>query len=368
MPKGTLLLLKAVLIVVAVVLSYELLVLLRDFWIPLAFALVISSILLPVVRRLQKRGLHPTLAIALSLVATIVVLSVPILVLSLQATAFADDFGSIQQNFLAFYDRVLHLVQERFRFTRAEQVAFLSQKLKEGATQLVSLASTTLLATTNIAYLFFIVPIYAFLILSQRQAILRAAQAAFKNADPAFVREVMEKMRRVMVQYMLGILTVMLIVGVVDSLGLWVIGVPHFLFLGAVAAILNLVPYLGIVVVSLFTASYASLYFGDAAYFFLILGLFAIVATADANYITPRIVGRRLQVNSMAAILGVVLAAQVWGIAGMILALPFMGALRTLCENVPGLHAVAILIGEANGKNGKHPKPEKDATQDTVSS
>lgn len=356
MTKGTLLLLKAVLLVVAAVLGYELLVLLRDFWVPLAFALVVSSILLPVVRRLEKRRVHPTLAILLTLLAMFIVLAFPVMLLSSQVPAFASDLESLQQNFLAFYDRVLRLVQERFRFTRAEQVDFLSQKLKEGASQLVSLASSTLLATTNFVYLFVIVPIYAFLLLSHRHTILSAAQAAFKRADPLFVRDVMEKMRRVMVQYMLGILTVMLIVGVVDTLGLWLIGVPHFLFLGALAAFLNLVPYLGIVLVSTFTASYASLYFGDSAYFFAILLMFAIVATADSNYITPRIVGRRLQVNSMAAILGVVLAAQVWGVAGMILALPFMGALRTLCENVPGLQAVAILIGEANGKNGKHGK------------
>jgi len=83
--------------------------------------------------------------------------------------------------------------------------------------------------------------------------------------------------------------------------------------------------------------------------------LFWFVQLVSDNFLTPRIVGGSLKINALAAILSLFIGAAVWGLAGMILFLPFMAMLRVISEEFEELKPVALIMGEQN-------KHESDGT------
>ena len=77
---------------------------------------------------------------------------------------------------------------------------------------------------------------------------------------------------------------------------------------------------------------------------------FWIIQVVESNFLSPRVVGGTLKVNALAAIISIIVGASVWGIAGMILFLPFTAMLKVVCEEYNDLKPIALFIGEQNVK------------------
>ncbi|MDP3462474.1 MAG: AI-2E family transporter, partial [Bacteroidales bacterium] len=75
---------------------------------------------------------------------------------------------------------------------------------------------------------------------------------------------------------------------------------------------------------------------------------FWLVQVIESNFLTPKIVGGKLQVNALTSIISIIIGASVWGIAGMILFLPFSAMFRVVCEEYTELKPIALLIGDQN--------------------
>jgi predicted PurR-regulated permease PerM len=74
------------------------------------------------------------------------------------------------------------------------------------------------------------------------------------------------------------------------------------------------------------------------------------IQVVESNYLSPKIVGGTLKVNALAAIISIIVGAAVWGIAGMILFLPFTAMLKVVCHEYDELKPIALFIGEQNIK------------------
>jgi predicted PurR-regulated permease PerM len=70
------------------------------------------------------------------------------------------------------------------------------------------------------------------------------------------------------------------------------------------------------------------------------------IQTIESNFLSPKIVGSSLNVNALAAILSLLIGASVWGIAGMVLFLPFAAILKVICEEFDQLKPIAMLISD----------------------
>ncbi len=73
----------------------------------------------------------------------------------------------------------------------------------------------------------------------------------------------------------------------------------------------------------------------------------------EGNFITPKITGSRISINALAAILALLVGGKIWGIAGMILAVPAVGILKIILSYSDELKPLVILLGDE-----KHKEPE----------
>jgi predicted PurR-regulated permease PerM len=142
-----------------------------------------------------------------------------------------------------------------------------------------------------------------------------------------------------------GMILLIIIIGLANSIGLWIIGIDNPFLFGFLGAILSIIPYVGTAFGAIIPIIYAFVSYDSIWPAISVAILFWAVQLITDNFLSPKIVGGSLNVNALAAILSLIIGALVWGVAGMILFLPFAAMLKVFCEEYEELKPIALLIG-----------------------
>jgi hypothetical protein len=127
--------------------------------------------------------------------------------------------------------------------------------------------------------------------------------------------------------------------------GLLIIGVQYALLLGVIGALLNVVPYIGGLVATALAMMVALATQEPAAALWVLL-LFLGVQFVDNNFIVPRIVASRVEVNALASIIVVMIGGALWGVPGMFLSLPLTAVIKIMCDRIPALQPFGYVLGD----------------------
>ncbi|MBK8285520.1 MAG: AI-2E family transporter [Ahniella sp.] len=145
--------------------------------------------------------------------------------------------------------------------------------------------------------------------------------------------------------YMLTITTINAVLGLCVAGCLWWMGVEHPLLWGGVAAILNYAPYAGpaLVTIALTVVGFST--FDTPLAAFSVPGMFLILNTIEGELLMPMVVGRRLALDPVVVFLALVTLGWLWGMAGLLLALPLLTCVRIVADRVPSWAPLAKLLG-----------------------
>ena len=209
-----------------------------------------------------------------------------------------------------------------------------------------AMIGTALTTTTNMLANLSILPVYVFFLLYYRDLFKQFFYKVFSDVKKTKINEVMGKIYEVVHSYLSGLLIVTLIVGTLNSVGLLALGIPSAFFFGFLAASLLILPYIGILVGSILPIVVALVTKDSPMYAVGVAGVFFFIQMLEGNFITPYIVGSKISVNPLAAILGLFLGGSLWGIAGMALALPLTATLKVIFDAVEPLKPYGYLLGE----------------------
>ncbi len=194
-----------------------------------------------------------------------------------------------------------------------------------------------------------LIPLYMFFFLLYRKFFKSFIFKVFvKEGNSNKIKTILTKLYDVQLNYLFGLITVMGIVGIMNSLGLLLLGIENPIFYGFLAAFLLLIPYIGILIGSLIPALIALVTKDSAWYSVGVIGIFMFIQFLEGNFITPKITGSKVSINSLVAILSLIVFSMLWGIAGMILALPITASLKILFDSQPHLKPYGFLLGEPN--------------------
>ena len=159
------------------------------------------------------------------------------------------------------------------------------------------------------------------------------------------VGSIIEDVSHITQHYMGGVFTVVLILSVLNSFGLYIIGMKYAIMLGVIAAVCNFIPYFGTILGFLFPLAFAIFTQDNPNLIIGVIILFIIVQFTENNILTPNIVGGNVQLNAFVIILSLIVGAMVWGVPGMFVIIPLMATLRVVFENIPDMKPYAELLG-----------------------
>ncbi|WP_159468622.1 AI-2E family transporter [Dyadobacter sp. 3J3] len=338
--------LKLVSILVAIISGVYILFVLRETLIPLAFSVLLAILLHPVCVWLENRRVPRIAAILLSILVLIIVISILLYVVTLQIGSFAEELPRITEKAEIILDQTLTMGERYLSLSRSQQVTEAKKYLVDMLTEGRAFLLNTLVTTTGAISTFILLPLYVFFFLLYRDFFRRFFYKAIVSVPNEDLNALLKRIYGVIQSYLSGLFLVIIIVGVLNSIGLLILGVPHAIFFGFLAGFLILIPYIGILIGSLFPALLSIVTMDSYWYAVGVIGVMSFVQFLEGNFITPNIVGSKVSVNPMAAIVALFLGGQLWGLSGLILALPVTAILKVILDTIPSLEPYGFLLGE----------------------
>lgn len=327
--------------------------------IPLAFAMLVAIMLLPLASQLEKwrfsRG-----AAAFTVVLLFVILLVGVLMLlATQMGAFVADFPQLQQQLIHQVNELQAWINVKFNINSTRQMDYLEQFAMGTLGSATSFVSSTLFSLSSLLIFIIFVLLYSFFLLLYRSLIITFLIRLFKGQHRDKLLDVIMQTRFIIKGYVSGLMIEMIVVAFVNCAIFWILGIKYATLLGIMAALFNLIPYLGIYIATIICMVLTLTNSSLATTIQVGSGLL-IVHFLDSNILLPRIMGSKVKINALVTILGVVFGNLIWGVPGMFLAIPFIAILKIIFEHIEYMQPWATLLGDVTIKGKKKPVLPKD--------
>jgi predicted PurR-regulated permease PerM len=326
------------------------------FLIPIVLAILVSYALSPLVNTLVRVGLPRLLATSLILLALLAGLGAGLLGLWTQAVAVAERLPDAA--------RELRLRLEEQRGGPLEKVQEAAEELEqtgEGASAsprktrdadapafdvrayLWSASAAALAFGAQAAMVIFLV---FFVLLSgdlYKRKLVRIVGPTL--ARKRVTVEILDEIAAHVGRFLLVRGATSAVVGLVTGLALWGIGLQQAAVWGVMAAVFNSIPYFGPFLVTAGLAMVGFLQFGTISMALAVAGIALVVTSIEGWLVTPPLLGRAARMNAVAVFVSLIFWSWLWGVAGLILAVPIMMAVKTVCDHVEDLRPVGELLG-----------------------
>ncbi len=319
---------------------------LESVLVPFIISIILSILLFPVCDWLEKRKIGRVLAITITLILFTLLIGFIVYLASTQIAGFSEMFPQLVDKLEKAYNNLLKWTSEKFNLsieTQTNQLDnYTDQLLNKGG----AVVGTALTTTSNMLGNVSIMPVYMFFLLLYRDFFRDFFYKVFKNVEKEKVDEVLVRIYDVIHSYLSGLIIVTIIVGTLNTISLLLLGIDYAIFFGFLAAILLIIPYIGILIGSLLPIVVALVTKDSPMYAVGVAASFFVIQMLEGNFITPNIVGSKVSINPLAAILGLLMGATLWGIAGMALCLPVIAIIKVIFDSVPDLQPYGFLMGE----------------------
>lgn len=310
----------------------------------IAFAL--AYILNPAVELLERKGIKRLYGIMIVFGLTITVCCGFAIFL---AISIAGEFSSMQLNLPAYarhlYEIIPASIKEYIGIETPEKLAIrlndLLQQTRDAAPDLLkpllaflqkTLTSTVSVLLAVLGYL--IIPVYLFYLLFDLPQLKTFIESFIpERFRPAYSRKLAE-VDAVLSGFVRGQLSVCAILALLYSTGLYLIGIDLAIAIGTLAGITFIIPYVGTIIGICLSVVMALLKFNDILHPLLCLGWFGLVQLLEGTVITPRIVGNTVGLHPLVAIVTLLIGGQLFGITGMLLAIPVTAVLQVFLRSL----------------------------------
>jgi len=333
-----------------------------DFFLPLTLAWILNLLLKPAVRGLKRFHIPEAVGAAILLLGFIGVLIASIFWVSQPAS---EMLAKAPETLQAASEKIRGVIRPAQSFKRAaEEVEKFSaptgeddQPMQQVEVKKPGLMNSVLSKTTNIAFLLgeTLVLLY-FLLVAGDLLVLKAIQALPRFGDKKRAVEILNQTQQQVSRYLGSITIINIIEGTLIGIGLAIVGMPNPILWGVVAALVNYIPYLGAMTCVACISIVSLVTFPTLGQALLPPAIYLGVNMTD-NFLAPFILGKRMVLNPLIVFLALMFWGWIWGIVGVLLAVPLTMTFKIFCDHFKTLAPVGeMLAGETS-----EPKAEAKA-------
>lgn len=332
-------------LLIIISLTITILVLGKPVLMPLAISIFLALILLPLCRRLEKAGIPRVPAVIIAeLLMGLFFLGI-LSVFVLQLFQFVNEIPLISGKIMDWYTQLSARITADTLIDKEAIDDYVMENFSSLFQTTGNIITLILGGAMSSLVFLVLVPIYTFMLLSYRRnvSVFLAEERKKENSKANLIAG---KITEMIGNYLSGLMLIISIMAVVNSTALYFIGVDYFVFFGCFAAILILVPYIGAIVGSILPIIYCLASQDSFTLPLAVAGYFLVVQMVEGNFITPKIVGNRVNVNPLTVIVAVVLGSLIWGFLGMVLAVPAVAILRIVLNQNEEFKNYSLLLAD----------------------
>lgn len=316
----------------------------RAVIVPLVFSIFIALILYPLIQKLESKGINRALAITIIMLIVLCFITGCIWIIGAQADKVILDFPALKEQFMRYIDNLGSQVESRLKISTEQQIDLIKKNSESILSSSTTFFGTFLAATSNVVTFFTLVPIYVFFILLYRDNFKSFLYHLRPENNGQDYFGMFTEVKNLVQNYITGLAIVITIVALLNSVGLLLLGIRYAILLGIISAVLTVIPYIGIAIGASLPIIMALITKDSYFYAFGVLGLYVLIQFLEGNFITPKVVGSKVKINPMAAIFALIVFGSIWGIVGMIMAIPLTGVVKIILSSDERLRPFAFLL------------------------
>ncbi|HXA02360.1 MAG TPA: AI-2E family transporter, partial [Cytophagaceae bacterium] len=299
-------------------------------------------------KRLEKK-IPRGFAIMICLFIIIGIISGFLILFYSQIAILTSDLPLFKAKAAEIIRQIQSIIESHFHVSAADQTKWLQTNSSKAANFTGSLAQSFLLSLTGGFADLILVIIYFIFFLLLRERFKKFLLSIFKIEGHEKIIIIISKTQNLTRHYIAGLIIVVFLLGTMNAIGFLALGIKQAIFLGYLRGLLNIIPYVGAVIGTIFPM-FSALVYNDSGAVLGVILVSVITQFIENNFLTPRIVGSNIKINALATIIVIIMGGMLWGLDGMILFLPLLGIAKIICDHVEELKPLGYLMGEDEEK------------------
>ena len=326
----------------------------KGFLAPLLTAIILALLLIPL-GNLMERKLN---RITSSLISTLLLLLFSFgifLLLSFQIKNFVDDWDKIKETMTPKIERLQNYAYAHTALSSEDLEKYKEendvQSLLTSSGNSGEKAFNFINSVTSFFSNYLLTFIYIFFLLNYRKRFKIFILKLFSKECKQEVKQIINEIARVAQFYLRGKLILIIILSILYSIGLGVSGVNNFVLIAIIASFLTLIPFIGNIIGMGLALIFGYLTQGETSILIGVILTFTIVQFIESYVLEPFIVGDKVDIHPFFVILAIILGNMIWGVIGMILAIPVLGILNVIFNHVKSLEPFGYLLSTDEEKD-----------------
>jgi predicted PurR-regulated permease PerM len=322
----------------------------RSVLLPIVLALLLSYLFKPMLRALARLGVRPAFGAAILLFGLIAIIGYGISFLATPAAGWLEKapYGlqQLQQKMLPLkkpMEQVAKASGEIEKLTSPEDgnsaaPATVAVKQNRMTDMVYGRTPEFLISTFLLLILLYFLLAYDEVFLSKVIRLMPTLQD--KKRAVSIAHEIESHVSR----YLLTITVINICLGIAVGIVVGLLGLSNPIMWGVLVALLNFVPYVGALVGILCMTVGAVLSYDSLSYAMVFPTVYLIITAIEGNFVTPWVMGRSLTLNPVIILLSLTFWGWMWGIAGVILAVPILAAFKIFCAHIKEMEPIAEFL------------------------
>jgi predicted PurR-regulated permease PerM len=318
----------------------------KPFLVPVVFAALLALLFLPISHWMERKGVYRSVAAIICILLLAAIVAGIVWLFVWQMSDLAKDASQIEQNLTKKLKETVHYIGETFRITEQKQYELIKKQQESTTGKLGSSISQLLAGIGGFLAHFLLVLVYIFLFLYYRLHLKKFVLFLVNKEDEEAANDIMHSAGKVIQKYLTGLALMIVGLWIMYSIGFSIVGVKNPIFFAILCGLLEIVPFVGNLVGTIITIITS---IGQGASTNMIVGIlitYALVQFIQTYLLEPLVVGAEVNINPLITIAGIVVGELIWGIAGMIVAIPLLGMTKIICDHVESLKPYGYLLGE----------------------
>jgi predicted PurR-regulated permease PerM len=328
-----------------IIIIFTLLRLGQEVFKPLVFACLVALLLITPCKFFERQGFPRGAAALISMLLASIVFFVVFYLISNSIVSFRKDLPLMIENINSSIKQLELWAQKTFHISRENMKSVVEDSTNDMLPSTSSIINQTVTTVTNFVFLGILLFITTFLLLLYRRLIVQFFIMLFADEYSKNINSIFDRIQIVVRSYIVALLIEMVIIAAAYCSVFFFLGVKYALLLGVIGAIVNIIPYLGVIITSVLTALITLTTNSPSTVLWSVISII-IIHMIDTNILMPRLMAARVNINALASIVGVIIGSVLWGLPGTFMAMPILAMLKVVFEEINPLRPFAVLMGD----------------------
>jgi predicted PurR-regulated permease PerM len=318
----------------------------KSILIPLVFAVIIAIVLHPVVNFMVRIKINRILAIILTMLLTFLALAAFGTVLISQVSRFGESWPLLVDKLTALLNQNITDASEYFNIDPQKIHDWITKTQGEIVNVSTAAIGQSIVILGNGLVVLLLVPFYIFMILFYQPLLMEFVKRLSGLNYESHVKEMVSQIKTVIQRYLVGLFIEAGLMAAMNTAALLILGIEYAFILGILAALLNVIPYIGGIIAVAMPMMVALVTKASPWYAFYVLAAYYFIQLVDNHYIVPYIVASKIKINALFSVIVVLVGNALWGIPGMFLSMPLLAIIKLICDHIEPLKPWGFLLGD----------------------